>query len=129
MQNKSGECSYEAGSLFVGTLIDVERIAKHCSNIGVSLAVQYRRGTLPEEEFIRRIHRGDTEHFVEHYINYKNGAAGRGNAKRHNRAAQVIKLFPAAGGKPLALCQNVAGGFADAQGVLRNVVAVPCSTW
>ena len=69
---KSGECSYEAGSLFVGTLIDVERIAKHCSNIGVSLAVQYRRGTLPEEEFIRRIHRGDTEHFVEHYINYKN---------------------------------------------------------
>ena len=52
------------------------------------------------------------------------GAAGRGNAKRHNRAAQVIKLFPAAGGKPLALCQNVAGGFADAQGVLRNVVAV-----
>ena len=69
---KSGECSYEAGSLFVGTLIDVERIAKHCSNIGVSLAVQYRRGTLPEEEFIRRIHRGDTEHFVEHYIAYKN---------------------------------------------------------
>ena len=69
---KSGECSYEAGSLFVGTLIDVERIAKHCSNIGVSLAVQYRRGTFSEEEFVRRIHRGDTEHFVEHYIDYKN---------------------------------------------------------
>lgn len=68
---KSGECSYEAGSLFVGTLIDVERIAKHCSNIGVSLAVQYRRGTFSEEEFVRRIHRGDTEHFVEHYIDYK----------------------------------------------------------
>ncbi len=69
---KSGECSYEAGSLFVGTLIDVERIAKHCSNIGVSLAVQFRRGALPDEELVRRIHRGDTEHFVEHYINYKN---------------------------------------------------------
>ncbi|MBR2640454.1 MAG: Na/Pi cotransporter family protein, partial [Oscillospiraceae bacterium] len=27
---KNGECSYEAGSLFMGTLIDVERIAKHC---------------------------------------------------------------------------------------------------
>ena len=69
---KSGECSYEAGSLFVGTLIDVERIAKHCSNIGVSLAVQFRKSSVSEEEFVRRIHRGDTEHFVEHYINYKN---------------------------------------------------------
>lgn len=69
---KSGECSYEAGSLFVGTLIDVERIAKHCSNIGVSLAVQFRKNTLPEDEFIRRVRRGDTEHFIEHYIGYKN---------------------------------------------------------
>lgn len=69
---KSGECSYEAGSLFVGTLIDVERIAKHCSNIGVSLAVQFRKNTLPEDEFVRRVRRGDTEHFIEHYINYKN---------------------------------------------------------
>ena len=69
---KNGECSYEAGSLFMGTLIDVERIAKHCSNIGVSLALQYKDNSLSEQEFARRIHRGDTEHFMEHYINYKN---------------------------------------------------------
>ncbi|MBE6899649.1 MAG: Na/Pi cotransporter family protein [Ruminococcaceae bacterium] len=69
---KKGECSYEAGSLFVGTLIDVERIAKHCSAIGVSLALQYKDNSLSEQEFARRIHRGDTEHFMEHYIGYKN---------------------------------------------------------
>lgn len=69
---KNGECSYEAGSLFMGTLIDVERIAKHCSSIGVSLALQYKNNSLSEQEFARRIHRGDTEHFMEHYIDYKN---------------------------------------------------------
>ncbi|MBR2639550.1 MAG: Na/Pi cotransporter family protein, partial [Oscillospiraceae bacterium] len=69
---KNGECSYEAGSLFMGTLIDVERIAKHCSTIGVSLALQFKNNSLSEQEFARRIHRGDTEHFMEHYIDYKN---------------------------------------------------------
>ena len=69
---KNGECSYEAGSLFMGTLLDVERIAKHCSTIGVSLALQFKNNSLSEQEFARRIHRGDTEHFMEHYINYKN---------------------------------------------------------
>ncbi len=69
---KAGECSYEAGSLFVGTLIDIERIAKHCSSIGVSLALQFKNNSLSEQEFARRIHRGDTEHFMEHYIDYKN---------------------------------------------------------
>lgn len=69
---KNGECSYEAGSLFVGTLIDLERMSKHCSNIGVSLALQFKTSALPDAEYSRRIHRGDTEHFMEHYINYKN---------------------------------------------------------
>ena len=69
---KNGECSYEAGSLFMGTLHDVERIAKHCSTIGVSLALQFKNNSLSEQEFARRIHRGDTEHFMEHYIDYKN---------------------------------------------------------
>lgn len=69
---KNGECSYEACSLFIGILIDVERIAKHCSMIGVSLAIQFKNNSLSEEEFARRIHSGDTEHFMEHYINYKN---------------------------------------------------------
>ena len=69
---KKGECSYEAGSLFMGTLHDVERIAKHCSAIGVSLALQFKNNSLSEQEFARRIHRGDTEHFMEHYIDYKN---------------------------------------------------------
>jgi phosphate:Na+ symporter len=69
---KKGECSYEAGSLFMGTLHDVERIAKHCSIIGVSLALQFKNNSLSEQEFARRIHRGDTEHFMEHYIDYKN---------------------------------------------------------
>ena len=69
---KNGECSYEAGSLFMGTLIDIERISKHCSNIGVSLALQHKNNSLSEQEFARRIHRGDTEHFIENYIDYKN---------------------------------------------------------
>ena len=69
---RNAECSYEAGSLFTGTLIDVERIAKHCSSIGVSLALQHKNNSLSEQEFARRIHRGDTEHFMEHYISCKN---------------------------------------------------------
>lgn len=68
---KSGECSYEAGSLFVGTLLDLERMAKHCSNIGVSLAIQFKTSALSDAEYSRRIHRGDTEHFMEHYIKYR----------------------------------------------------------
>ncbi len=69
---KKGECSYEAGSLFVGTLNDIERIAKHCSAIGVSLALQYKSNSLSDQEFSRRIQRGDTEHFMETYIGCKN---------------------------------------------------------
>lgn len=70
---KKGECSYEEDSLFVGTLNDMERIAKHCSAIGVSLALQHKTSVhVSDQEFARRIHRGDTEHFMEHYINYKN---------------------------------------------------------
>lgn len=68
---KSGECSYEAGSLFIGTLLDIERMAKHCSNIGISLALQFKTSALDDAEFSRRIHLGNTEHFMEHYINYK----------------------------------------------------------
>ncbi len=69
---KKGECFYETGSLFVSALVDFERIARHCSAIGVSLALQYQNNSFSEQEFARRIHRGDTEHFIEHYINYKN---------------------------------------------------------
>lgn len=68
---KKGEDSYAAGSILVGALIDFERIAKHCSSIGVSLALQYKNNSLSEQEFARRIHCGDTEHFMEHYIGYK----------------------------------------------------------
>ncbi len=69
---RNGECTYDAGSLFTGILIDVERISKHCSSIGVSLALQFKNNSLSDQEFARRIHRGDTEHFMEHYIDYKN---------------------------------------------------------
>lgn len=69
---KTGECSYESGTAFVGVLIDIDRITKHCSSMGVSLAIEYKkRSNIPAEEYARRLHRGDTEHFTEHYMNYK----------------------------------------------------------
>ncbi|MBQ2302144.1 MAG: hypothetical protein II254_02730, partial [Oscillospiraceae bacterium] len=40
--------------------------------VDIGLALQFKNNSLSEQEFARRIHRGDTEHFMEHYIDYKN---------------------------------------------------------
>lgn len=73
---RQNECSYTAGTLFCGTLIDAERIAKHCANISVSLATATKEPGETEYKFTRRIHRGGTDRFnenlqmfEEHYYN------------------------------------------------------------
>lgn len=58
---RQNECSYTAGTLFCGTLIDIERVAKHCANISVCLAESEKPEDESEHDFIARVHKGDTD--------------------------------------------------------------------
>lgn len=55
---RNGECSYTASTHFIATLIDIERIAKHCANVSVSLAMPKKPPEMPEHEFAKKIHAG-----------------------------------------------------------------------
>lgn len=60
---RQNECSFTAGTLFCGTLIDIERIVKHCANISVCLAEPLRLENESEHDFISRIHKGETKQY------------------------------------------------------------------
>lgn len=68
---RRGECSGEAGAAYVETLLNLERVADHCSNVGVCLAAQRAGSSLSKHEFVRRMHNGNTEHFTEKYMYYR----------------------------------------------------------
>lgn len=68
---RRGECSNDAGAAFVEALLNLERISDHCSNVGVYLAAESVTNPTGKHEFVRRLHAGDTEHYMETYIDYR----------------------------------------------------------
>lgn len=70
---KQGLCSVDAAFPFVETLANLERISDHCSNIGVYLiGHEGEKRNLDRHEYIRKIHKGETEHYNEKFAFYEN---------------------------------------------------------
>lgn len=68
---KQGLCSVDAAFPFVETLSNLERISDHCSNVGVYLiGHESDKRNLDRHEYIRKIHKGDTEHYNEKFALY-----------------------------------------------------------
>ena len=69
---KRGLCSVDAAFPFVETLANLERISDHCSNVGVYLiGHEGDKHHLDRHEYIRKIHKGETEHYNEKFSEYE----------------------------------------------------------
>lgn len=69
---KQGLCSVDAAFPFVETLANLERISDHCSNIGVYLiAHEGEKRNMDRHEYIRKIHKGETEDYNEKFAFYE----------------------------------------------------------
>lgn len=71
---KSGLCSADAAFPFIEVLSNLERISDHCSNIGVYLIGHEAADNsgIDRHEYIRKIHKGETEKYSEKYAYYEN---------------------------------------------------------
>ena len=69
---RAGACTVDAGFPFVEALANMERIADHCSNIGVYVIGHEgdARG-IDRHAYTRKIHKGETEHYNELFAYYE----------------------------------------------------------
>lgn len=69
---RDGECSIDAGFVFLDFLVNVERISDQCSNIGVyTLAENDPAIALKQHDYLRELHQGNDEFFNESYYSHK----------------------------------------------------------
>ncbi|HAN44351.1 MAG TPA: hypothetical protein DCP97_03070, partial [Ruminococcaceae bacterium] len=69
---KSGKCSIEAAFPFVETLSNLERIADHCSNVGVHIITHnIETKGIDRHEYIRKLHKGQTDKYSENFAMYQ----------------------------------------------------------
>ncbi len=70
---RNGQCTVDAAFPFVESLSCIERIADHCSNVGVYM-LEYNRGSNEEEidhhTYILQLHSGEVGHYNEQYRRY-----------------------------------------------------------
>ncbi len=68
---KAGKCSAEVAFPFIDALSHLERIADHCSNVGVYI-IGYGKDVsdFDRHEYLRKIHQGETRHYTEKYQFY-----------------------------------------------------------
>lgn len=68
---KGGNCVIDRGVHFLDILSDMERVADHCSNIGVNiLSKNNLKYELNHHEYIAKIHKGETKEYMEAYNEY-----------------------------------------------------------
>ena len=69
---RQGKCTPDAAFPFVESLSCLERIADHCSNIGTYIiSHQGEEDGFDRHEYLRLIHKGETEHYAEHFSAYE----------------------------------------------------------
>jgi phosphate:Na+ symporter len=70
---KTGQCVIECGVIFLDMLTNLERIADHCSNIGVYvIGKNIQREALNRHEYVQKLHKGESEQYKiasEMYLN------------------------------------------------------------
>ncbi len=68
---KIGECNIHSGIVFLEILTNLERIADHCSNIGLSIiGNKDERARYESHEYIKRAHEAGDSDYVANYQNY-----------------------------------------------------------
>ena len=67
---QEGKCTIELGFVFSDLLSNYERVADHCSNIGVAL-LQIADDTIDSHEYFRSLKRNGDNEFVSQYDQYK----------------------------------------------------------
>ena len=69
---RKGKCTVEAAFPYVETLSNLERIADHCSNVGISV-ITYAdddMAMIDRHDYLRQLHKGQTEDYQEKYAVY-----------------------------------------------------------
>lgn len=71
MRLRENKCTVQSGIPFVETLSSLERIADHCSNIGVHVITHMSRNTdIDRHAYLREVHLGNSHTYAELYKNY-----------------------------------------------------------
>lgn len=68
---REGRCTIQSGIPFVETLGSLERIADHCSNIGVHVITHMSRETdIDRHDYLREVHLGNSNTYAQLYQQY-----------------------------------------------------------
>lgn len=67
---QSGKCTIEAGLVLNDLATNLERVADHCSNIGVCV-IQLKEDAFDTHEYLDTLDKGDETPFHENYLMYK----------------------------------------------------------
>ena len=68
---RKGKCTVYAAFPFVETLSDMERIADHCSNIGVSvLTYDSEQDVIDRHDYVHKLHKGQSDNYQDKYTLY-----------------------------------------------------------
>lgn len=69
---RDGRCSVDTAFSFVETLSCLERIADHCSNIGVYIiTIQEGHKDFDTHAYLHTLHKGETEAYAQQYAHYE----------------------------------------------------------
>lgn len=62
---KTGHCVVETGVIFLNSLVSLERISDHCSNVAVYVMnAKNQRDVTNRHEYIQNLHKGESEDYV-----------------------------------------------------------------
>lgn len=68
---KEGSCAIDRGIHFLDILSDMERVADHCSNVGVNiLSKNSTKDELNHHEYIDEIHKGESKEYMDAFNEY-----------------------------------------------------------
>lgn len=68
---KNGKCHIDAGIIFLEILTNVERIADHCSNIGLYIIGDHMpEGTFDSHQYTKKLHSGEDEEYNQMFEEY-----------------------------------------------------------
>lgn len=70
---QQGKCTVEAGISFIEILTNLERIADHCSNIGIRImqTVDHNPDVMERHSYIRQLHENGSREYDEYFSEYK----------------------------------------------------------
>jgi len=78
---KAGECNIDAGTILLEKLVNLERIADHCSNIAANVNQTYGIGKdytdFDSHQHMRSLHRGENPEFTKRYKEFEDYYVGK----------------------------------------------------